>query len=279
MKMKKIDLSGVKEYLFQKGERVGLAVCGGIAILLLVVGLMKVGKAGASYAKDFEIIRKPIDDQLGRGGSFDPPKKEKTPPSWLEQPPRPIESSPYMVNPEPPDNKSRNPDILPIPDDAEHMSAYFVKGGVYTYDADKNSLVVSKAKKPMLNVEPVRMIVVTAVYPMRLLWQEYHQQLSYVAQAELDKDDQPKPLGLIVDRREVKADGKATDWENVYWVKDDKVEMPERLSEFFRKMVVEPDNQEGAEESSYAWLGDAHTETGQRQISAADVQRRQRNCD
>jgi hypothetical protein len=244
MKMKKIDLSGVKEYLFQKGERVGLAVCGVIALLLIVMGVMKVSSAGASYAKDFETIRKPIDVVLNRPATVVIPPKEKSPPSWVDQPVRPIESSPYMVNPDAPDNKSRNPDILAIPDDAEHMSAYFLKGGVYAYDADKSNLVVSKAKKPMLNVQPVRMIVVTAVYPMRLLWQEYHQQLSYIAQAELEKDDQPKPLGLIVDRREVKADGKATDWENVYWVKDDKVEMPERLSEFFRTMVVEPDNQE-----------------------------------
>jgi hypothetical protein len=244
MKMKKIDLSGVKEYLFQKGERVGLAVCGGIALLLIVMGLMKVGSAGASYAKDFKTIRDPLDRALGQTASFEVPKKVKTPFSWDEEPPRPIEYTVLSVAPDAPDNKSRNPDILPIPDDAEHMSAYFIKGGIYAYDADKSNLVVSKAKKPIFNVEPVRMIVVTAVYPMRLLWQEYHQQLNYIAQAELDKDDQPKPLGLIVDRREVKADGKATEWENVYWVKDDKVEMPERLSEFFRRMVVEPDNQE-----------------------------------
>ena len=51
MKLKKIDFSGLKGYLFQKGERIGLAICAVIGLLLLGMGLMKAGGSTVPYAE------------------------------------------------------------------------------------------------------------------------------------------------------------------------------------------------------------------------------------
>jgi hypothetical protein len=245
LNLKKIDLSGIKDFMFHKGERLGLAVCGVIALLFLVLGLMKVASAGATYGKDFETLRTQLERKIGETGTLVTPKPPEQPAfSWRPQSPRPLDSTAWGVIGEPTDTWSRNPEIIAIADDAEHLSVKFIKGGAFTYDVDKGKVALSKAsKKPIFNVEPVRMVVVQAIFPMKLEWQEYHQQLNYHPQAELEKEDQPRALGIIVDRREVKADGKTTEWEPVYWVdKEDKVQMPDRLSSFFKKMVVDQDN-------------------------------------
>src|SRR5687767_2785736 len=78
MKIKKIDLSGVKEYLFQKGERLGLAVCGALALLLLLMGLMKAGGSSTTYAKDLERARTEKQKQINQtGGDIDEGNKSK----------------------------------------------------------------------------------------------------------------------------------------------------------------------------------------------------------
>ena len=55
---KKLDLSGVKVFLFQYGERVALFTCAGIAILLLVWGVMGASGPGTDNGEPWAAVIK-----------------------------------------------------------------------------------------------------------------------------------------------------------------------------------------------------------------------------
>src|SRR5947209_2571330 len=67
MKLKKFDLSAVKAFLFEKGERVGMVVCAAIAVLVLGLGLMKAVGSSSTYANDFKKARSATENKMTGG--------------------------------------------------------------------------------------------------------------------------------------------------------------------------------------------------------------------
>src|SRR5438105_10942346 len=80
---KKMDLSGVKTFLFQYGERVALFGCIAVAVLLIVMGLLGASgpgtPGGAAWAPTIAIAAKKLEAQMPLGGEVDQDKvKEDT---------------------------------------------------------------------------------------------------------------------------------------------------------------------------------------------------------
>jgi len=267
--VKKIDLSGVKEFLFQKGERVGLAICGGIAVLLLGVGLLKVGGSGTSYAKDFQSASKNKLTILGQTAEDNVekpvPKEIKDP--WGEALVKfdPAELAPFGDKH---DTKRRNPTIFKSQDDEKHIKVDYIRAGYFAYELEKDKAWAFEGggnEKAAVGVPAAqgaanaggrhlakimnwgRMVVVSSVFPMREQLEEYRKKLRFATLEELlaNPDSVPKALGLNVYRCEMKADGKTfTEWSPLfkYNPKKDRIEVAERIDRLFREAYLDEDN-------------------------------------
>ena len=265
MKMKKLDLSGLKKFMFQKGERVGLAVCALIAVLILAFGFMKAGGSSTPYAANFKKIHEDWDRRTSgavpKQASVTAPKAQEHWTPVIDD----ITWVPIMPMPDASDTKRRKPKIVKIMDDPGHIQADVVVGGyfanklkppdrVFAFDAGgKNALGrpqpigTTGADKNLVKIlKPDHMVIVTAVFPMRKQLEEYQRQLHYGTLGELlaKNEDLPKALGLTVFRREVK-DGKG-DWEKVpvyqYDAEEDKAIPAPRIDKFFREALIDVSN-------------------------------------
>ncbi len=138
MKMKKLDMSGVKNYLFQKGERVGLGVCAVIAVLLVGVGLMKAGGSNVPYADHFKKIREPLDRQISSTKEVATPADDNLPQVAQTWSPKDVDFpwTPIMTQADPSDNVRRNPVILKVLDDPKHIQADVLIGGYFAHELD-----------------------------------------------------------------------------------------------------------------------------------------------
>jgi hypothetical protein len=260
MKMKKVDLSGVKDFLFQKGERVGLVVCGVIGLALLGMGLMKAGGASTPYAADFKKARTAKDSQLNNqgGGELPPIKNPEVGDEWADRRDS-FNNTPLSAISEGDDNKRRNPDVLDITMDGKHVTVDFVRGGYISFGLEKDQAWVVDGEKTAQAafgrpgtagehklakiMKPLRAVVVSAVFPMRAQILEFQRKLRYASVAELEAvhADMPRPLGLNVFRCEKKPDGKFTDWELIFKhdAAEDKLEVAPRIDNLIREAVLD----------------------------------------
>lgn len=233
----KVDLTGVKQYLFEKGERVGLIGC--TVIMVLVVGYalysgFTAGGAPSGKSWDEELAggTKKVHEGVTRATLQDPP-----PPLKLEDCNWPGVRSNYSFTsmfplPDPAFTKKLNPQVLSLYN-AEVEKSFqvdYVRGGYYAYEIDpatqKVTIIVAGGgggsnKAIMGNntaastsnlakiVQPARMVVVSGVFPMWDQLEEFRKALRYGSKEELlvHRDELPKPVGIDVMRCEILRDG------------------------------------------------------------------------
>jgi hypothetical protein len=263
MKLKKIDLSGVKSYLFQKGERIGLAICAVIGLLLLGMGLMKAGGSTVPYAQTLKNAWGDMERKINvpegpemKIAAIDP----KTLPGWTLNT-KDIESTAWInVIQDFVDNKRQNPTIYKVQEDEKHLQIDSFRGGYFAYELEKdkvwafdkavqggNDSVQGGPSTLVKIMKPARFVVVTGVFPWKDQMEEFRRKLHYGTMAELvaKQEDMPKPLGLNVYRCEVLPGGKEySEWEIIFkWdAKEEKVEVAQRIQDLFKEAFLDVDN-------------------------------------
>src|SRR5262249_21396522 len=140
MKLKKIDLSGVKDFLFNKGERIGVVVCGAIAILFLGMGIMTAMGARTPYAENLGKQAAQLESAARDEGKVVQPPDASPPPAWPLV--REIFGGAHqpliIITPGSDENKRLNPNVLNIPSDPQHIQVDFFRGGYFSYELDKD---------------------------------------------------------------------------------------------------------------------------------------------
>ena len=231
---KKIDLSGAKNYLFNHGEKIALGVCAALILIFGVIGMWRAFGAsrtdgGEHWAKAFEKNRLRLENGISTA-----PSDPKIDDGFLN-------SGRYVWNPvtstydftpmgliaEKEDKGRRNPFALTIKDD---IQIKYLPGLTFRYEVDTNErrvtgLVDPAAKEqappakgaadpvpPLMNVgAPLRMVVVTAVFPMRQQVEEFRRALKLPDQKDLfsvdGREDLPRFYGIDVVRFEIGRDG------------------------------------------------------------------------
>lgn len=140
---KKPDLTKVKTFLFQYGEKVALGACLAVALLVLVMGLIGAAGSGSENGKPWEkALRDAANNLQGRIASaqtteMPPEVKAQLDPALYDW--KPVESnfhpSQLVALPERPDTFRRNPQILPL--DAKQIQVSLVRSGAFYYDVAK----------------------------------------------------------------------------------------------------------------------------------------------
>lgn len=237
---KKINVAVVKEFLFNHGEKVALGTCAFVALFFGVMGLLRAMHAGKpdgsnkTWPEAFQVEQTRINDSLIKAEAIvlSPSVTQKMQPEfyvWDEVKSKYV-SSPYAVQGEPNTSKRINPLVLAI--DANQIQLDYLPALVYVHEVQGNSLMVlapknapdekppppekGKGKKdpprpvnlypPVMKGVPTRMVVVTAVFPMRKQVEEFQQALRMSSQREMFKtqrEDLPRVLGINVMKYEI----------------------------------------------------------------------------
>lgn len=266
MKMKKPDLSRLKVYLFEKGERIGLIVCGALAVLLVGVGIMKVAGSAEPFADDFKKTAQTLDKlTIDRIPEPKPPPDPPTVPVGWKWSLSALGDRhwPFTLQADKEDeNKRREPLIFKPLDDEKNLRYEFIPSAYFAYELSKDSVkAFDKGRGPageggsapvggayVKIMRPARMVVVTAVFPWKQQVDEFQRKLQIATLGELQSkpEDMPQPLGLDVYRMEVKPgqELKETDWDYIYrWdPKAEKLEVAERIDRLYREAMYDLDN-------------------------------------
>ncbi|MBX9679339.1 MAG: hypothetical protein K2X38_11300 [Gemmataceae bacterium] len=251
---KKPDLSKVKSFLFDKGEKLGLGVC--LAIMALLVGLGAMSAMGQSASAHVTTLKSTANGIRSKVQTAQPSEEDLTikvdVTSGKEPWPMRLSTfavTPFTYLPDVPKKKRMNPPVLPVRpalagEDA--MKIDYVRGLYFAYEIDtaKNGLtIVSEAKegagavgqppmgpgiggmagakgsvKPAVIAKPIRMNIVSATFPLKDQVTLYAQSLNMSLSdlfSPMNRDLLPKFQGINVERCEVMADGKTTPWTRI----------------------------------------------------------------
>jgi hypothetical protein len=201
-----------KQFMLQKGERVGLGVAVGFTVLLIIIGV----SSGLGKTSPLPDLKKGATNLNQRVSSTNPsgPESEIKPvavpvfihnivpnmfslPEWL-----------YRQNLE--DKKKRNPQVLQLTE----YKVEVLRLPVRAIDHDKKQRVYYLGEKPTADVteihfaekvQPTRMIMVTAAFPYKEELKEFRKALRLKKGEELK--DPPNFLGFAVYRRETLPSG------------------------------------------------------------------------
>src|SRR5262249_18333104 len=95
-------------------------------------------------------------------------------------------------------------------------------------------------------VNPYRIAVISALFPVREQLEEYRKELRLPSLNDLlaDPSNLPKPVALNVYRCEILPDGKGTPWELVYRFDPEleKLEVAERIDRLLRESLIDTDS-------------------------------------
>ncbi|MBI3408118.1 MAG: hypothetical protein HY040_07150 [Planctomycetes bacterium] len=275
---KKVDFAALKErfkkYMFNHGERVGLAVCAGLAVLLIGMGVWNGltssrPKSGEPWHKVLNAKADEVNTNVQHASLSE--EKKKFPEDllkrvtagdlWANVLPW-FQPGPLTASLEQADTRRRNPAILKTLDGEKQIQVDVVQAAVLAYEVDfkKQRVWIGKARAGgkagtgaannpsglVTLVNPYRIAVISALFPVREQLEEYRKELRLpTLQALLaDPSNLPKPVGLNVFRCEIKPDGKATDWEVVYRYdpEKEKIEKAERIDRLLRESQIDTDN-------------------------------------
>jgi hypothetical protein len=250
------DTAKIKDFMFQKGERVGLGVVGGISLLLLVLAFVGIttkpadSANSATWQEAFTKKEKTIRNQLATSQ----PEVKKV--VFADKVPDAIKEAknfallyPYHVDK---NDKKRNPPILSIIGNQanneersiqlDYVAAPALKYGV---NFDSGRIDVSSERQLIRYLQPKRMVVVTAAFPYQEQLKLYVAALQYNSIEDLLKNKPALPhfLGLNIWRTEVVPGVKEEDlkWVQLYFYDQDKQKtvVHKGLDQFFRSMVID----------------------------------------
>jgi len=260
MAKKKLDLSSVKQMLINKGERLGLAICAVVALALVGLGLAKAASSGGTnWAQQLKQKTDLVKESVAKGNPsvepiVNPPLDELVPP-WPETKATFVPNA-WSVNPDRSGKQRINPVLVNIAaksDDPKQIQADVIFGGVYHNELDLRFNQVKgysagQTTAPIAYMEPMRLIVVQSIFPMREQVYEYSRALG-IPMNLLGKENMPHPLGLDVVKMEIVANKDGT-WKllsekQIYevdakdkWLAKPKAENKE-LVRFLKEMVVD----------------------------------------
>jgi hypothetical protein len=284
--MKKPDLGAIKTFFFEKGEKVGVVLCTAVMVLIvgwsLYKGFTTAGApSGKSWPDEIKGVAEALDRQM-QAPAGDKPAPPKMGPPWQPEQNNFAWASLFNL-PDKAFTKKLNPRILTIlpPEEGEKHFQMDVMRDVYLrYELEPGAKKVwaiaggaggaagPMAAMPMMpkgvpggvagaagglgannlamDVRPVRMVVVSAIYPMREQLEEFRKALRYATIGELlaRRDLLPKPIGLEVMRAEILPGGKATPWTPVFKqdAKTGKTVMAPTIKRMLREMVIDTQN-------------------------------------
>lgn len=279
-KMKfKLDTAALKQFMFEKGERVGLIAC--TVIMVLVVGYALysgLSSRGTEKGEPWDVAINKAADRLKQNIAAVTLKEEdltaKVPKAenfnWW---PVPYTGQFLQLFPAPDkrNNKKLNPFVLQIMtgDEDKLWQLNYYACGTFMYNIDpanKKATVILGAggdkggaggmkiggaaqggnlSNIAKNVRPTRMVVVSAIFPMRDQLEEYRNALRYASVEELlsHRDELPKPIGLDVQRSEALPGGKWTPYAPLFSVdKNGKpIAKSPVIKDMMRRMLVDED--------------------------------------
>jgi hypothetical protein len=238
----KINMSAVKEFMFNHGEKVALGVCGFIAIVL--GGLKLMGAAGAGIADGtnkpwpaaLTDAKNSIQSQMANAKiqPVDMSALKPEPYGWPKRESNFV-PTPYTQVGEVNDSKRRNPTALKMLEDPKSFRLDYIRALVHVHDYDKAERTVkgiapagagAVAPPPPLPgtkkkgevaapafvpdrlkaAQAQRFVVVQGIFPLKQQVEEFRKALKLATQKELfdlPREDLPKFLGLNVVRFEL----------------------------------------------------------------------------
>jgi hypothetical protein len=230
--VKKVNLSSVKEFMFNHGEKVALGTCALLALVFGTLGLVRAFSAGRAdsgkpWANAFDEKRIAIATGMANAQLpvlSDDEERQLKPGNYVWDP---IQSkyvqSPYVYFSGAEGHKRGNPQTLPI----NTVQLDYVRGLAWVYDVQGNNLRCfaaaglsegpaqpasgqpqERAVLPPVVKEgrPIRMVVVTARFPMIQQVEEFRRAFKMTSQKEMfdfPRADLPRPLGINVLKFEV----------------------------------------------------------------------------
>jgi hypothetical protein len=278
----KLDTTKFKQFVLEKGERVGLGVALAIMVLLAGFGLLK-GLSASSPAGDItkkseELKRmianaRPPADDVKNGN-----ERVKAPDiGWTPHYEMFATAGDWFDPGAAGDTRRRNPDVLRVGDvladgAVKNVFVKYIQGGVRRFSYDPNQQVLrtvkpsgtggapaAAANTPGVSdsfareLHPTRMVLVTATFPIRDQIEAVRKALRLNSLLEVQAEQaEPKFLGLLVYRREILPDGKATEPIAIY-DKDDKDHPVAKLPET-QLLLTTADYDEAATKPFEAYL-------------------------
>ena len=226
---KKLDLSGMKEFFFNHGEKVALGTCAFLALVLGLWGLWGAASAGRpdDSSKPFNVVFTEKTNLIRTQMTAAPiPKLEEGAClekfKWDDRLKSDHKPTDYVTLGEADASKRRNPTVLPINSDKKMFQLDYVAGLTYGYKTGRNlqnhnvvtGLVPVNAGRrrnpcrregkkrqeglrlrpinipPFMQVgKPRRMVVVHAVFPMKQQVEEFRKALKMNDQGDMFKKD------------------------------------------------------------------------------------------
>lgn len=237
----KVDLSGVKSFLFEKGEKIALVGC--LVGMGLLVGIGVLNGMGAKHVPGTNMTYPEYLTKLARelrtkqdGGETVEIKQDtnKHGPDW-DRMVSTFNPSRYFEMQDRVATKRLNPRAVGILADEKNFQMDYIRGVYLAYDIQpqfKSATVVKDPKAapvqpknpfgffqrqpkpapnqpgqglaPVITVQPKRMVVVNAVFPLEQQLEEFRKSFRLMTQAELfQTKDLPRFLGINVMKAEI----------------------------------------------------------------------------
>lgn len=275
----KIDMSNVKQFFFEKGEKVGLIGCTAIMVLVVAYALYSgMSSRGTDTGKEWDkaIIEASNSLQQRIRSATLSDSDKPGPVNIVDFQWRTVMSAYSYLSMFPmPDKaftKKLNPYIMPIMtgEDEKLFQLNYYATGTYAYKIDptaRKATVIFGGVQPGFvpkgaagqpqqtggmgnlakQVRPTRMVVVHAKFPMKEQVEEFRKALRYASLNELlaHRDELPKPIGLEVSRCEILPDGtpvkqaNGTIWIPLFRFEKGVVKLAPAIKDMLRKMLVD----------------------------------------
>jgi hypothetical protein len=228
----KVDFKALQPMLLQYGDKAALGLCAVSSLLLITLGLVGAQKASKT---DYAAMLKSASETLNQKILSAPPPPED-PKKMAELNPdlykwnlyvSTFAQGPFIHLTEQADTKRRNPVVALIREGEDNIQIDYKQGLYYSYPIDplKGTIEVfsagadAKAAAPgnpaggpreiVKNVDALRMVIVSTVFPMREQVDLFKKAFRLNTQQELFnlKDSLPRPVAVEVNRYEVMPDG------------------------------------------------------------------------
>ena len=281
----KVDLSGVQQFFIDKGDKIALGLCVLAAGLLVTIGVLDAASVRTApnstkpYAETMQYAAKDLTRKVAEAPPDETRIKDPLanfiPQHWIwELANLNFPFAKFFTMADSGSSKRLNPRVLSVLTGADSIDMKYIAGCYFAYDINaakgKQNIVVFQPAanamnpvpqpgpglkknvvfqgQPAIITRPLRMVEVTAVFPMQEQLKEFQNSFRMQSQAELfASKDFPRVLGINVWKREVQADRPPV-WKTMVMASPDKVtgemnvEVDESLRKLFREALLDEDN-------------------------------------